>query len=240
MRIGVVVPFFNAGEWSARAVRSIGFQSRQPDAVCVIDDASTDGHSYPTQILCQNSRWLFIRNNSNRGKAWNIRNGIASLDLEPEDVIVLLDGDDFFERNALERIEQEYQDPSCWLAYGQYEPWPEDTGQVRASAYPDWIASNRGYRQAGIHFNHPETFRKKLWDHVTDADLQDDDGSWFAGGADFVFMVPMMEMAGAHRIRFIPDVIYNYNAINPLADNLVNDTHRQGRIRNRPMRDMLP
>ena len=59
------------------------------------------------------------------------------------------------------------------------------------------------------------------------------------GGADFVYVVPMMELAGADRILFIEEVLYNYNAINPLADNLIHDGARQGRIRNRPMKARL-
>jgi glycosyltransferase involved in cell wall biosynthesis len=251
-RIGVIVPFYNCQgtperdgiSWLERALVSLGVQARLADRVVVIDDASTDESRFTDEAVAWTDRhhpgWTVIRNEANIGKALNIRRGVEELALDPDDVVVILDGDDFLEPHALATIVTVYEDPQVWLAYGQYQAWPENTGQVPASLYPDHVLANRSFRHCEIHFNHPLTFRRKLWDGIEDGDLRDDDGSYFTGGADFILMVPLMEMAGGHRIRFMEDVIYNYNAINPLADNLVNDPARQGRIVKRPMKAMMP
>jgi cellulose synthase/poly-beta-1,6-N-acetylglucosamine synthase-like glycosyltransferase len=169
----------------------------------------------------------------------NLRAAITALDLHRDDVIVILDGDDFLKPEALERIERAYEDPEVWLAYGSYEAWPANTGQVPARPYPDQVLDARSFRSVSIFFNHPITFRHRLWRGLDDGDFRDNNGVYFTGGADFILMVPMLEMAGREHILFMEEVIYCYNAINPLADNLVNDPARQGQIVGRPMKARL-
>lgn len=238
-RISVIVPFWNCTDWALRALRSLALQSPRPDQVLVVDDASTQDTSLVEFYCKYRAGWRFVRNEVNVGKALNLWNGIASFGDDPEQVVLILDGDDFLAPHALRRIAQIYEDPAVWVSYGQYTPWPENTGQVLASAYPDHVLAARSFRNCEIHFNHPLSFRKKVWDHLSPADLQDANGAWFPGGADFVVMVPLMELAGREHLYFNEHVIYHYNAINPLADNVVNDGGRQGQIVRRSMKEQL-
>lgn len=244
MTINVVCPYWNAGEWIGRALDSIAMQTLVPDKVVVADDASTDSSEEIGRHRCAGPRWFgrdwtYRRNETNLGKALNLKLAIASMELGPEDVVMILDGDDFLPPHALSRIESIYERPEVWISYGQYMVWPERTEQVPASAYPDHVLDNRSFRNHSIAFNHPLSFRHKLWAAIEDADLQDDAGAWFTGGADFILMVPMMEMAGREHLFFNEVPIYWYNAINPLADNLVCAPGRQGTIVRRPMKARL-
>jgi glycosyltransferase involved in cell wall biosynthesis len=242
--INVVVPYWNCGSWIARALDSIATQTRRPDRVVVADDGSTDLSAATGRHRCAGPRWFghdwrYRRNETNVGKALNLKLAIASMELGPEDVVVIVDGDDYLKPQAIERIERIYRQDPVWLTYGQYEVWPERTEQVLASLYPDHVLANRSFRTCEIHFNHPITFRHKLWAALEDRDFQDDAGQWFRGGADFILIVPMMEMAGAEHILFNEEPIYVYNAINPLADNLTQEPGRQGTIVRRPMKARL-
>lgn len=240
----VIIPSYNCGEWIERCLTSVASQDPQPIRVIVIDDASTDpGYSEKVSAVCKELGFTFVRNETNRKCPYNIWLAMQMLgDLAPETPIFLLDGDDFLpEKNVLSRIMAHYQDPNVWLSYGNYVPFPRDTGQTLASAYPPEIIQQRSFRTAGAHFNHPLTFRKFLFDQLTPADMQTNDGRWFRGGYDRVIMVPMLEMAAPNHFKFINETLYAYNAVNPQSDSSVNvDLVEESRdIWNRPVKDQL-
>jgi hypothetical protein len=157
-----------------------------------------------------------------------------------DDVIIMCDGDDFLKPHAVEHIAGVYQDSDTWLTYGSYEPVPHNTGQQMATPYPPNVISDRSYRTNHVCFNHLRTFRKFLFDQLTDEDFTADTGLPFSGGGDYVVMIPMLEMAG-DRWQFVPDVLYCYNAIRPDSDVAVNMERcvESQQIRSRPQRDRL-
>lgn len=106
--------------------------------------------------------------------------------------------------------------------YGNYAPYPHDTGQTPATAYPPDVVARRAFRSAGSLFNHPLTFRQHLWDALSPADLQTNDGRWYRGGYDRAIMIPMLEMSAPDHFRFLDRTLYSYNAVNPISDSLVN------------------
>lgn len=199
-------------------MESVVAQRRPPDQVLLIDDASTqEGYEWLALGLCEQYDFRYVRNRVNRKCPYNLRLGINMLEPEPEDVIFLLDGDDFLPVHALHRISEVYEDPDVWLTYGNYQPHPHDTGQQLAYAYPPEVIANRTFRTYVDCFNHPLTFRKFLWDGVTDEDMQNREGAWFTGAYDKVIITPMLEMAG-DRFRFINETLYFYNAVNPASE----------------------
>lgn len=232
MNIHVLVPSYNCVEWIERTLDSIDAQDHAPAQVLVVDDASTDPSYEPTaRRLCEQLGYRYHRNTENRKCPYNLRLGIDVLaegGVEPDDVIFLLDGDDFLPHaQVFSRIAEVYADPHIWLTYGNYEPYPHNTGQVLAHNYPASVIQNRSFRTGSACFNHPLTFRKHLWDHVADADMQTDDGRWFTGGYDMVIMSPMLELATPKQGRtphwlFLDETLYAYNAINPLSDATIN------------------
>lgn len=231
--IHVLVPSYNCTPWIERCLASVAQQNVLPAKVLVIDDASPDPHYLPeVKSACDRYGFHLHRNDVNRKCPYNLRLGIDMLDPGPDDVIFLLDGDDFLPHTAvLQRIAEVYADPEVWLTYGNYVPHPHNTGQNLAVMYPDQIVADRSFRTGPACFNHPLTFRKHLWDHVTDADMQTRDGRWFTGGYDMVIMSPMLELAtpygtrrggGRSHWRFLGETLYAYNAINPLSDSSIN------------------
>lgn len=89
------------------------------------------------------------------------------------------------------------------------------------------IAANsyrRNIMRAGAGFNHPRTMSAKVW-----AEIPEDHYRFHTGrrkgqpydyGADYVFMVPGLELAGP-RHRYLRDPLLAYNHANPEADYLV-------------------
>jgi FkbM family methyltransferase len=224
-RFHVVIPSYNCGQWIDRTLESVATQEHRPESVIVIDDASTDPAYGPAALAkCQSLVFKYIRNDVNRKCPHNIWSGIRALDAAPDDVIFLLDGDDFLPHaKVLSRLAEVYSDPVVWLTYGNYQPHPTNTGQTGAAAYPPDVIAARSFRRyRGAAYNHPLTFRKHLWDHVEEADLKDSSGEWFRGGYDCVIMMPMLEMAAPSHFRFLDEWLYTYNAINPISDSHAN------------------
>jgi len=219
----ILIPSYNCQRWIERCLESVSVQTIQPSGVLVIDDDSPE-HGYSELALqqCKNRGFSYLRNSDNLKCPFNIWMGVKVLDPDPEDVIFLLDGDDFLPHGkVLERFAEVYSDPEIWLTYGNYAPHPRNTGQVRAAAYPPEVVRSRNFRTAGNLFNHPLTFRRFLFDEIRREDLQNNNGEWFRGGYDYAIMAPMLEMAYAN-YRFLDEDLYMYNAVNPISDSHVN------------------
>lgn len=223
--INVIVPSYNCIDYIGRCLDSLHKQTYSLFRAVVIDDASTQpGYAELTKHLCDQYDFMYHRNDVNLKCPYNLKLGVELLDqynLADDEVIFLLDGDDFLPENALERIADVYTDPSVWLTYGNYKPHPRNTGQTLAQEYPEDIRKRRNFRTAPSYFNHPITFRKFLWDQLEDKDLQTSTGKWFTGGYDRVIMAPFLEMA-CNNYRFINETLYYYNAMNPESDVKVN------------------
>lgn len=224
MNLHVLVPSFNCAGWIERCLQSVAGQNVAPASVLVIDDASTEpGYSELALEACGRRGYSFLRNATNRKCPYNLWRGIPLLDAAPDDVIFLLDGDDFLpDPTVFTQIAEVYADPSIWLSYGNYAPFPRDTGQTPATAYPPDVVARRAFRSAGSLFNHPLTFRQHLWDALSPADMKTDDGRWYRGGYDRAIMIPMLEMSAPDHFRFLDRNLYSYNAVNPISDSLVN------------------
>lgn len=246
-KINVVVPSRNCLAFVDRTLGSLAFQTRMPDRVVVIDDASDQaGYAQRCREWCDSyDGWSVLHLTERHWCPMATRAGIAELKAQgaqPDEVVFTLDGDDFLPSWSLARIDEVYNDPDVWLTYGQYEPYPENTGQTLASAYPEYVIHDRTFRYYHVTgFNHPRTFRIHLFDHLTDADFQTAEGDWFTAGGDYIVMYPMLEMAGGEHYRFLDEVLYFYNAINPNSESQTipdkgQETHQ---IITRPIRDRV-
>lgn len=246
MKLQVIVPSFNCEEWIGRALESIENQIYKNYSVLVIDDAST--HKNQRSIIenyCVKNNWSYTFNEINMRAGFNLFNGIHYMNPNFDDVIFILDGDDFLpHENVFNKIADIYSDKDIWFSYGQYAPYPHNTGQVLAEPYSDeQIANsqNGSIRNIPSLINHPISFRYFLFDQLKEEDMKNDSGEWFRAGYDRVMFVPMMEMAAEH-YYFCPEVLYSYNSINPISDSYaslpeVHEAHRA--ILQRPPRQKL-
>mgnify|MGYP001202067264 CR=1 FL=1 len=138
------------------------------------------------------------------------------LNLEDEDVIILLDGDDWFASSqTLTHLNSYYSDNSCWLTYGSYILFPMGIPGPEPSEYPEDVINNNTYRKDSWRASHLRTFRRHLWDRLDPEDLKDDNGEFYKMTYDQAIMLPLLEMAG-DRCKYIPEILHVYNKQNPL------------------------
>lgn len=223
IKFKVIVPVFNAEKYIDRALMSVCNQTYKNFDCVVIDDASLDQTSrkisegvlsLPAQAR---DRFKLIRRSHNCGALENICYGIDNSDCKDEDVIVLLDGDDMlFNTTVLSYLNKVYQDPKILLTYGSYINSDNKAIGICNGPLP---CSIKDYRKSGRWVSsHLRTFRYKIWKRIDHKDLVDDKGNYYRTSWDLAILLPLIEMAGEDRIKYIKNILYVYNLENPIND----------------------
>jgi hypothetical protein len=145
--------------------------------------------------------------------------------LPPDEIVVLLDGDDWlFSAASLIDVQRLYlHNPECMLTYGQFVDLQGRVGF--ASKY-----TTTDYRSAPWLATHLKTFRAGLFQKIQQDDLMyEGEGPgeidpeldstcthkrWIPMASDCAAMIPMLEMAGPHRIQFWHQPLCVYNIAN--------------------------
>jgi len=161
---------------------------------------------------------IHIHRNSER--QYSMINLIRAIDRSgaaPDDVIVVLDGDDWFASpEALRIIDETYRQSGCWMTYGS---WAADTrlDGLRDGRWPAYDAGTTDFRGSLWLGTAVRTWKRWLWDLIDDRDFRDVSGNYFRVTEDIAAMMPMLEMSGTERARHIAEVLMIYNRSSPYA-----------------------
>ena len=128
-KIIVVIPSYNNCQWYKYNLFSLCTQDYDNFRAIYVDDCSSDktGELVENFIVNNNlgSRIHLIRNPVRVGAMQNLYRIIHSCD--DNEIIVILDGDDWFAHNGvLKKINEMYSNSNCWMTYGQYISWPDN------------------------------------------------------------------------------------------------------------------
>jgi glycosyltransferase involved in cell wall biosynthesis len=117
MKISVVIPTFNRASYIQRALNSVLAQSYAADEIIVVDDGSTDN----TQELIKNefANIIYV-SQANKGISAARNTGI---NLASSDWVCLLDSDDSWQTNKLEKQVQELNKHPEYLICHTNETW---------------------------------------------------------------------------------------------------------------------
>lgn len=207
----IVIPVYNSVKYIEKSILSVMEQNYNNFEVVVVDDCSTDG-TY--DIIKKYSNHLTIRRNTIRlgSASGNIAYAVKTFSSSSEDIIVTLDGDDWLaHEKVISYLDDIYKDPNVYMTYGQYSPL---SGVYKNYCKP--IPDTRTYRKSGEWFaSHLRTFKSKLWNKINDDDLKDDKGNYYRVAGDASWLYPMVEMCGNKHCKFIDEVLYIYNDLNP-------------------------
>ena len=146
----------------------------------------------------------------------NIVKTISKISCKDEDVIILLDGDDWLASSySLDILANRYQEDDCLMTYGSYVYNPGGMKGVEPSAYPKEIIEQNLFREDVWRASHLRSFKYNLWLQLDHNDLRDEEGHFYKMAYDQAIMLPLLELAG-YRSSFIEDVLHVYNKENPL------------------------
>ena len=229
--IYVISPFYNGKEYIERMIMSVATQDYDNYTHIMIDDCSEDGSyehivdiisSLPSHLI---EKFTVIKNSINKGAVFNQVNTIKNI--EPEAIIMLLDGDDALvpDNNIFNYYNSLFANDKTDYAYGSC--WSlADNIPLIAQPYPKHIREAKAYRNHkfnwGMPYPHLRVFRKKLLDSVDESVFKDENDRWFKAGGDNATFYNIIEQADPNKVVAVQDIFYLYNDVNPLNDYKVN------------------
>jgi len=235
-KIKVITPFYNPGEFLETCVNSLMSQKYDDFNVIFVDDCSNDGSF--EKLPHDNDKAIIIRNETRKTALENIHNAIIN-HCDPDDIVVLVDGDDWLpNKNVLSYINEFYKTTDCWIMYGQ-SSWT-DGRRGFASTYSEVEFNN--LRKSPFRVSHIRTFKAGLYQKIQEQDsdfscMKDANKEFYKMTYDVAIMFPIMEMAGFDKVKLNDTILYVYNRSNPISDDKVNqqlqwDIHAE--ISNKP------
>ncbi len=214
----VVIPSYKNAKYYQKNLDSVFAQQYKNFRVIYVDDASPDGTG---ELVAQyildhgvQDKVTLMQNEENIGALGGMYKAVYSC--EDHEVIVTLDGDDWFPGGVqvLQHLSKVYQDKEVWMTYGQYQQYPsKQKGFCRA--YPKKVIEGNKFRDHSWVCSHLRTFYTKLFKQVKLEDFLHE-GKFYRAACDVAQMFPMLELAGKHH-RFIDKVLYIYNRTNPIS-----------------------
>ena len=234
LRLKLIVNCGPCADFIPKCLHSIRLQTYRPwQAFVTVNPCGDNTHPRALEAAAGDSGISIHHNEVRRYSMRNLVEGIRRSGAQPDDVIVILDGDDWFATDkALAAIAATYTRFNCWIASGSWigdRPPPDGGAHGRWPAYRPGTTDFRHIRWLGTAVR---TWKKWLWDLVDDRDLRDDEGNYFRVTEDQFAMIPMLEMSGTERARHIPVALMVYNRSNPHAcgKHMLEEMTRNGHI----------
>jgi glycosyltransferase involved in cell wall biosynthesis len=248
-KIIVISPFWNAAPYIAKCIESVASQDYDNYIHYLVDDCSDDGgvviareaiDRLPSDLQ---KKFVLIKNQTRNGSAVaNQVTMIKNLDLDENDIVMLLDGDDSLaNRNDIFTYYNELHQDADFV-YGS--SWSMvDNIPLISQPYPPEIKDSKNYRNYRFNWNMPythlRTYKAKLIKDIPESEFKDENGQWFKAGGDNSTFYNPLEQCDPARIFVNSDIVYNYNDINPLNDYKVNGNEQNktaGKILNKNMK----
>jgi len=179
------------------------------EVIIVIDGYSVD-YNFLLDFIKNKTNYRILPFKNNNGPAFSkwkfiehIQQNINSY--SKNDIVAIVDGDDYLENDALYTVNSAYQENNCWVTFGN-----------ASGNFCDFVMNDANF------FLTTENIRKKKWiyNHLRTCKLGlltnftiDDfliNGDWLIKCTDRPFVYNIIEWSGKEKIKFIDKIIYNY------------------------------
>ncbi len=221
-RFLVVIPCHNCAEYIGPCLDSLQAQTFGNWQALVADDDSRDGTASIADAYAARDQRITVRRGSPR--AWLMGNTLAalrSLALRPNDVVAILDGDDWIRPSCLQQLWE------CHCAGYDLVYTDEDIqGQSHSVGRP--LIRSAPPRKQAWGFSQLRSFKAYLFELLADDTFRDRDGQYFRAAGDLSLYLPMAELAGPEKVLFIAERLYYYR----VHDSCNFKVLRQEQIRN--------
>jgi len=219
----IVIVGWKAERYVERCLNSVIHQMVQDWTACVVLDPAEDRTAEIAKSFeLKDPRFKVILNSTRMYSIRNIIRSIIEQHPSDEDIIAILDADDWFSDTDTLKIVKKYYDanPNLLVTHGSWVSYPDPSVFTNNCSYTaeDWA---KGIRKVNWRASHLRTFKFKIWKHVKHEDFKGSDGEYVKAAGDLALMYPMLEIAGQHRIQYIHELIYTYNQETPDNDHKV-------------------
>lgn len=208
-RFVFIIPFRNVANFINDCANSLIHQDYKNWIAIFCDDQSTDN---TINNIPKDDRFTISKTQERITALPNIHYGIVNNNLNDEDIICILDGDDaLIRKDAIDILNNLYNDDTL-LTYGQYiNSYNNGIGHCKPYTKEEFITLRTG----GYWASHIRTFKYKLYKELINQDpdllcYKDNQGNFYTTCYDICIMTPLMEICGFDRIKFNPEPVYYY------------------------------
>lgn len=215
----IVMPFYNAQKWVSKSIKSVKLQNYNNFHCIVADDCSTDeSYEICKQAIGDDARFTLIRSETNLGPLGNAYEAAIKFGKSKDDIVVILDGDDFFySPNTLQIISDTYDSNKCWMTYGSYINLSNKKIGKFSRKVPDRVIQENLFRNYEWCTSHLRSYKFGLLQKVNREDLLDENGVYIRAAGDLALMFPLLEMSAEHS-KFIKEILYIWNDLNEMNE----------------------
>ena len=171
--ISVVMPLFNAEQYVASSIESVRCQTFREWELLILDDGSEDGSAQiAEQYAREDGRIRVFRNERNRGVAYT-RN--RAMEMARGEWIALLDCDDLWREEKLERQLAKASERCAELVYASYTLFRKESGKRKNYIVPESVTYDSMLRENVIGCSTVLVRRELMKEHHfrPDYDLED-------------------------------------------------------------------
>lgn len=215
----ILTGFYNAEDYIERCIGSIMGQNFDDFTCYITHDLSTDNSvNLVKQMIAGDDRFILMPDADKKlYQVGNFDRVIRhNLNIADNEVLVEVDGDDFLPHaNVLKTINDVYKNNNVWMTNGSFAYTDGSQGFSQKQIIGPSLRHDR------MTCSHIRTWRAFLWRAIEEKDLKDENGDYWQWSGDLAFMFPMLEMATDEHYRFIEEVLYIYNAENPINEHKV-------------------
>jgi len=205
-KVSVIMPTYNAAHFLPRAIESVCAQTLTDWELIVVDDGSTDGTVEVIRDYLTDPRIRFLQNPQNMGPS-HARN--RALDVATGQWIALLDADDWYEPQRLEKMVGTAEAFKVGIVYDLLRWVDATTGEERRI----FFSSRCAPPSSPIRVSVEEAFRwhlvlKPLMCRNLIAQHQIRYDPFIRVGEDYLFQMQVFLKCGEGAV--VPEALYNY------------------------------
>jgi len=201
--IKILIPAYNCAPFIDECLTSVCNQTCLNWTALLADDASSDDTVMRAKPYLEDGRFSLRVNRKREFLMGNIFSAFLHMNIEPEDVVLIVHGDDKLLPGALDRI-WEYHRKGFDFVYTDHMTG-DNTPPIGRPVIP-----SIPIRQQLWCFSHVRSFKGYLFLGMDDGDFRDDRGRYFRAAGDLSLLFPMAEMVGSSKIAYIPEKLYFY------------------------------
>jgi len=209
---------YNSNRFCVNCVESVSRQTHLPVEHFYIDDCSADDTLQWMEKAAQNfgdSRYLLkmAANQGVSGRKYKLLNLYEYiLKREPDDIICVLDGDDWLtSSDTLEKIVAAYADTNTRYVYTNWKySHNNELGISRKIPSPTWDPYRDPWITSAL-----STFRAREFQNIPFENFMRWDYKWFSMGCDQAYVLPILwkirqETGNYNSVKFINEPLYTY------------------------------
>ncbi|MFB6453870.1 glycosyltransferase [Chitinophaga sp. Hz27] len=209
-KIRVLIPYHNVKDYITECVDSLLKQKYCNFTLSFLDDCSDDD---TMSLIPENVPGIFKQSLQERTYALgNIYQCLTQSQFQDEDIIMILDGDDFLLHDQVFNIINEiYAVHNCLISFGQYYSTTQKIGHCQFYTKEEFAK----LRSLRFRASHLKAFRYKLFKEFQRQDpeansYKNDSGQFYNMSYDVALMTPLLEIAGFENIYFNSNPVYGY------------------------------